>query len=191
MIVAIEGPNGVGKTSLMEAYAKLNPDVLCQLCVPGIYMNNHDVKAYMLFEASALGSAFYFLSGLIEGKVLNEKSQYSKILIDRSIWSTFAAAYSKDETSIIPLFKVLEEIQSYIHLPDKTFVLHASYETCTKRIGKKLAGNNFDKDDIIQFNKKISFYNLLKQRGNDITFIDTDNKTKEEVLISFSNLLVW
>jgi thymidylate kinase len=191
VIAAIEGPNGAGKTTLTKAYSELHPDVLCRLCVPDIYMDCHDIKSYMLFEASALGSAFYFLSGLIEAKKEDERGHYSKILIDRSIWSTFAAAYAKDETSIIPLFKVVNDIKDFIHLPDKTIVLRASYETCIQRSGEKLIGKEFDNDSFIQFNKKLDFYSILKQRGYDVIFIETDKMTKNDVLSVFSNLLKW
>jgi thymidylate kinase len=191
MIVALEGPNGAGKTTLMRGYAALHPDILCRLCVPDIYMDCHDMKSYMLFEASALGSAFYFLSGLFEAKREDEKAGNSKILIDRSIWSTFATAYAKDEDSIKPLFKVLNAIQDYIHLPDETVVLRASYETCTQRSGKKSAGKEFDKDTLKQFNKKMEFYTILKQQGYQVSFIETDNRDKNEVLSVFSDLIAW
>ena len=190
-IITIEGPNGAGKTTLTNAYSKLHPDVLCRLCVPDIYMDCHDMKSYMLFKASALGSAFYFISGLIELKHQLNSTNYTKILLDRSIWSTFAAAYSKDESSIIPLFGVLNEIKDYINLPDKSVVLRASYESCLKRIVQKQNGKEFDKDNIYSFNKKNEFYDILKDRGYDVFFIDTDMMDKNDVLSAFSKLELW
>ncbi len=191
MIVALEGPNGVGKTTLVNNYAKLHSDVLCRLSVPNIYYDCHDMKSYMLFDASALGSAFYFLSGLIEARKEDDNASYSNIIIDRSIWSTFAAAYSKDKNILPPLFEILASIKDYIHLPDMTIVLIASHETCKKRIGLKTHGQEFDKDNIEQFNRKTEFYYILEQRGYNIKFIDTDRMNKDEVMSNFVDLLVW
>lgn len=184
-VLAIEGCNGVGKTTLLNTYSKLHPDTECTLCVPQVYQTAKDMKHFMLYESSALCSALYYLGGAVEVKRMHNPT-YSKILFDRSVWSTFAAAYTKEESIILELFDCLETIKQYVFIPNHIVVLEASYITCRNRIAKKSAGSEFDKDSYNQFVKKIHFYKMLANSGYPISFIDVNELTEEEVYQKFN-----
>ena len=192
IVVAIEGCNGAGKTTLLTKFSENYSDVECGLCVPNIYQTAKDMKHFMLFESSAMCSALYYLGGAVETKRLHDK-RYKKILFDRSVWSTFAAAYAKD-TSIIPtLFDCIKAITDYLFVPSKIIVLEASYETCKIRTNKKTEGGEFDKDVKEEMERKAQFYHLLKVAGYDVSFIQTDHMTKEDVYMRFCKIVepIW
>ena len=183
-VFSIEGCNGVGKTTLFNRYMEEHPDTECRLCVPDVYQTEKRIKRFMLFESSQLCSALYYLAGAVE--VFNRhNSKYSKILFDRSIWSTFAAAYAKDETLVPILFNCLNAIKQQVFLPNLIIVLDASFETAKVRSSQKSFGGEFDKDEMTAFTKKRYFYNLLKDAGYTILFIDVNDKDAEEVYIEF------
>lgn len=184
IVISIEGCNGAGKTTLLNKYANAHPDVESTLCVPYIYQKAKDIKAFMLFQASALCSALYYLGGAVEIKDKHNLS-YHKVLFDRSVWSTFAAAYAKDVNIIKPLFQCLEALKDKIFIPNHIVVLQTSYKTCIERINKKNEGGEFDKDDELIFERKSEFYNLLKNAGYNIDFIQTDEMTTDEVYNQF------
>lgn len=183
-VFSIEGCNGAGKTTLLNRYMKDHPDTECRLCVPDIYQTAKDIKQFMLFESTPLCSALYYLGGAVE-VCCQHNNNYSKILYDRSVWSTFAAVYAKDETLLPTLFNCLESIKNKIFLPDYIFVLDATYETCKARSNNKSHGGEFDKDEVLTFNKKRHFYQLLKDAGYPLSFLDVNNKSAEEVYTTF------
>lgn len=188
VVVTIEGCNGVGKSTLLEAYSKEHPNIECSLCVPFIYQTAKEMKNFMLYESGALCSALYYLAGAVEIKRIHNPDKLN-ILFDRSVWSTFAAAYCKDESIIKDLFLCLQSITKHIFIPNKIIVLEAVYDTCQGRINKKISGAEFDKDEITQFEKKKEFYHILHRSGYDVSFIQTDNLSKNEVLSCFSKIV--
>ena len=187
-VFSIEGCNGAGKTTLLNKYMKNHPDTECRLCVPDIYQTAKEMKRFMLFKSSQLCSALYYLAGAVE--VFNShNSDYSKVLFDRSVWSTFAAAYAKDEAIIPVLFNCLNAIKQQVFLPNLIIVLDASFETAKTRSSQKSVGGEFDNDETDAFSKKRNFYNLLKDAGYPILFIDVNNKDAEEVYSEFLRLI--
>ena len=179
-VFSIEGCNGAGKTTLLNKYMLEHPDTECRLCVPDIYQTAKEMKHFMLFESSQLCSALYYLAGAVE--IYNtHNNKYSKVLFDRSIWSTFAAAYAKDETILPILFNCLNSIKEQIFLPDLIIVLDVSYEVATVRISKTKVGGEFDKDDKEECIRKKGFYKLLKDAGYPVVFIDVNEIDAEEV----------
>lgn len=187
-VFSIEGCNGAGKTTLLNRYKKDHSDTECRLCVPDIYQTAKDMKRFMLFDSSQLCSALYYLAGAVE--VYNShKSEFSKVLFDRSVWSTFAAAYAKDEKIIPVLFNALNAIKQQVFLPNLIIVLDASYTTAKARSSQKSVGAEFDKDELEAFSKKREFYDLLKEAGYPIFFIDVNNKNVEEVYSEFLHVL--
>lgn len=188
-ILAIEGCNGVGKSTLLNSYRMNHPDVECTLCVPEIFQTAKDTKHFMLFESSALCSALYYLGGAVE--TFNAHNpEYTKIILDRSIWSTFAAAYVKDEQILPILFNCLSSIKSYVLIPDHIVVLEASYQTCKKRSAQKIMGGEFDRDGEKQHEKKAQFYHLLSDAGYSVTFIDVNYKSPNEVYAEFEHIVL-
>ena len=187
-VFSIEGCNGAGKTTLLNRYKKDHPDTECRLCVPDVFQTAKDMKRFMLFESSQLCSALYYLSGAVEVFNCHNKN-FSKVLFDRSIWSTFAAAYAKDETTLPILLNCLNAIKQQVFLPNLIIVLDASFETAKARSSQKCSGGEFDKDEIEAFMKKGNFYNLLKDAGYPILFIDVNDKNAEEVYSEFLEIL--
>ena len=186
-VLAIEGCNGAGKTTLLNAYSKNHADTECKLCVPQIYQKAKDMKHFMLYESTALCSALYYLGGAVEVKRLHDP-KYTKVLFDRSVWSTFAAAYTKDETILPELFSCMKAIRQHVFIPDYIVVLDASYETCKRHIATKHEGAEFDKDSRIQFDKKSHFYRILQDAGYPMAFINVDDLTADEVYTKFETI---
>lgn len=187
-VISIEGCNGAGKTTLLNRYEKEHPDTECHLCVPDIYQTAKDMKRFMLFESSQLCSALYYLAGAVE--VYNRhNAEYSKVLFDRSVWSTFAAAYAKDEAIVPILFSTLNAIKQQVFLPNLIVVLDASYQTAKSRSSQKSVGGEFDKDELYAFTKKREFYDILKSAGYPILFLDVNDNNAEEVYLEFLKIL--
>ena len=187
-VFSIEGCNGAGKTTLLKRYMKDHTDTECRLCVPDVYQTAKEMKHFMLFESSQLCSALYYLAGAVE--VFNSHdTKYSRILFDRSIWSTFAAAYAKDKTTIPILLNCLDAIKQQVFLPNLIIVLDISFETAKVRSSQKSFGREFDKDEFDVFSRKRNFYYLLKDAGYPILFIDVNDKNEEEVYSEFLSML--
>ena len=180
-VIGIEGLNGVGKTTLTRNIQNNNTNVKCDLCVPELFTKNKEIKSFMLFEAAATTSALYYLSGICEAFHVIKNESYSNVVLDRSIWSTFAAAYAKRPEFINDLFHAVDALKGYLIIPDKIIVLLASFETCQQRIINKNSGKEFDKDTKEIFEKKQEFYRILEDSGYDIHFIDTETKTPQDV----------
>ena len=153
-IVGIEGLNGVGKTTLTQNIKNNNTGIICDLCVPELFTKNKEIKSYMLFEAAATTSALYYLSGICEAYRFIENENHPNIALDRSIWSTFAAAYAKRPEFIGDLFQMVNAMKAHLIIPDTIIVLLASFETCQQRIINKNSGKEFDKDTKDIFYKK-------------------------------------
>lgn len=183
-VLSIEGCNGVGKTTLLNRYMEDHPDTECRLCVPNVYQTSKEMKHFMLYESSQLCSALYYLAGAVEA-FNSHNSNYSKVLFDRSVWSTFAAAYAKDESLVPVLFNCLNAVKQQVFLPNLIIVLDASFETAKVRSSQKNVGGEFDKDEKVVFYKKRDFYNLMKEAGYPILFIDVNDKDPEDVYNEF------
>lgn len=153
-----------------------------------IYQTSKDMKRFMLFESSALCGALYYFAGAVEMRH-KHNIRFNKVLFDRSIWSTFAAAYSKDESILPELFECLQVIKHSILLPDLIVVLDVSYEKAMCRSKKKVVGGEFDNDEQIQFQKKKEFFKHLSKSGYNVLFIDTNNLTVDDVYINFKEII--
>lgn len=187
-VFSIEGSNGAGKTTLLNRYKDLHDDTECLLCVPEIYQTSKEMKHFMLFESSSLCSALYYLAGAVEMRNKYNNS-FKKVLFDRSVWSTLAAAYSKNELILPELFECLYAIKHYILFPDLIVVLEVSYETAKIRSRKKVLGGEYDKDEKYQFQKKKDFFRYLSKSGYNVLFIDTDNLSPHDVYIQFTEIV--
>lgn len=184
-VFSIEGSNGAGKTTLFNRYKAMHKDTECSLCVPEIYQAAKDMKKFMLFESSTLCSALYYLAGAVE-MFYRHDDLYLKILFDRSVWSTFAAVYAKDETVLPDLFKCLNAIKNRIFIPDLVVVLDVSFETAKLRSQKKTFGSEFDKEGRVEFQKKKDFFKYLKDAGYQVVFINANDLSIDEVYNVFN-----
>lgn len=186
-VVAIEGANGAGKTTLFNRFKKEHNDITCTLCVPDIYQTAKEMKHFMLFDSSALCSALYYLGGAVE--VYENSNKCQKMLLDRSIWSTFAALYAKNEGLLPELFECLNVIKNHVFIPNLIVLLDAKYETCKTRSSNKIIGGEFDKDERNSFDKKRKFFDLLIDAGYIVETIDVNDKNTDEVYTIFKALV--
>ena len=113
-VIGIEGLNGVGKTTLTRNIQNNNTNVKCDLCVPELFTKNKEIKSFMLFEAAATTSALYYLSGICEAFHVIKNESYSNVVLDRSIWSTFAAAKIAENSLIKTQKKSLKKNKNFI-----------------------------------------------------------------------------
>lgn len=188
-VYAIEGLNGVGKSTLINSLRSGRSDICTTYCVPGIFMEDKDLKHYIFDHSEALVSPLFYLSGLVASVREIGEVPEQFIIFDRSIWSTLAAAYSKDTETFDQVVKMLVLLQDKIRIPDRVIMLRASFETCLERIMTKGEGKEFDNDTRRDFELKSKFYDLLAQSGYPVDFIETDGKSAEEVLNMVSDLL--
>ena len=190
-IVAVEGLNGVGKSSLICRYRQEHPEVPTGYAVSKGYLADRDRMAYMLFEATPTASALYYLAGNADFRRKLEASGVKRFLSDRSVWSTVAAAYAKDPSLLPELLDTVDDLQDRLVIPDTVIVLCGSYETCLKRIAGKASGAEFDRDTETAFRRKYELYDLLRESGYDVRDIATDGKSREEVYAEFSAQELW
>lgn len=188
-IYAIEGLNGVGKSTVIKSLKSGRHDICTTYCVPNIFTKYKNLKHYIFDHSEPMVSPLFYLSGLVASGREIGKIKKDFIILDRSIWSTLAAAYSKDTETFDLLVDLLVLLQDKIRIPDRVIMLRASFETCFSRIMTKGEGKEFDKDSKRDFELKSRFYDLLAQSGYPVDFVDTDGKSAEEVLNIVSDLL--
>lgn len=188
-VYAIEGLNGAGKSTVINSLRSGRSDICTTYCVPGIFMEDKDLKHYIFDHSEALVSPLFYLSGLVAQSSEMKEIPEDFVILDRSIWSTLAAAYSKDTETFDQVVKMLVLLQDKIRIPDRVIMLRASFETCLSRIMTKGEGKEFDNDTRRDFELKSRFYDLLALSGYPVNFIETDGKSAEEVLNMVSDLL--
>lgn len=184
-VISIDGANGAGKSTLLKAYARLHPDIYCQLSIPDIYQASLEMKKYMLYEAAPLTKSLYYLAAAIEVRSKLTK-QTNQILLDRSIWSTAATLYAENPTYIHEFLNCISLIKEHILIPNIIFFLHADYETSRIRNCKKTDAGVFDMEDSCIFNRKNEFYRILEQNGYEVHIIAVERRTSKQVLDEFS-----
>lgn len=179
-IIAIEGPNGVGKTTLCGSLNRME-GFEYRLGVPPEWME-YNMKKRMIFHASWMASALYFMSGVMEVKRDIKNLDKKFIIMERSIWSTLAVHWMKDFSRVGPLLNIMKEGHEFLPIPDLTIVLKADYDTCQNRINKKLdESKDFDKDLPREFLREMEFYDWLNNQLPNIEIIDTTNLSLEKI----------
>lgn len=188
-VYALEGLNGAGKSTLIKSLKSGRSDICTTYCVPGIFTEHKDLRHYISGHREPMVSPLFYLSGLAASASEIREIPGKFMILDRSIWSTLAAAYSKDRETFDLVVKMLVLLQGKIRIPDRVIMLRASFETCLERIMTKGEGKEFDKDSRRDFELKSAFYDILAQSGYPVDFVDTDGKSAEEVLEMFLKLL--
>ena len=201
-IVAVEGGNGVGKSTALNELLRRNPRRQLRLGVPDQWMRP-DMKMRMIRDADWMASALYFLSGTLElSREILEGEDYQNaptVLLDRCVWSTLAVHAAHDPARLAKLMPVLRSLAGHICVPEKTVVLTASLETLWKRISEKSADEaaydlltqNYD-----YWSRELGFYKWLQNalselqiEGVKLEFIATDDLTPHEVVDCIEQIL--
>lgn len=190
MIVAFDGLNGVGKTTMAKRFAKEFDYKYIERPIYKIFgINNNKPKGK------------YKIVQELENKIYNENdnvvikacltglgilyvqknSKNSRIVIDRHILSNFSYNGTKES---LPLFEAFIKMGIY---PDVSILLYADKEELVKRI-KKRNPNDLDLVDIdIMFKSYENIIKFLKTYKLPSIIINTNNKTEEEVFEEIKN----
>jgi pyruvate kinase/thymidylate kinase len=182
-VVALEGPNGSGKTHLCALLAE-------RLALPTLRgvpacWEDSAIKLRMIRDADWLAAAMYFLSGVIESSRQaageNEKLQ----VMDRSLWSTLAVHYAHDPARLERLLPLVELAADRLKTPDLTIVLEAGRDVCNRRIALK-EGCQREWDQAVAADdgfhqRERQFYHWLAQQGPRVVFVDAESNDPEDV----------
>ena len=161
-LVAIEGPDGVGKTTLIERLRSKGYRTIRG--VPPEW-ERADMKTRMLNPHHWIASAMYFLSGVLENVSFVGDSDQSIVFSDRSVWSSFAVHYKKNPERLPELCSLLALIAPYVEFPKKIIVLDGGFETANNRL---------------EHDREIAFFAWLKELGLPISLVDA-SLTPEEI----------
>lgn len=182
IVVAIEGPNGVGKTTLSRTLAH-------QLAVPWCLGTDEAwfaeaLKVRMIRDADWYASAMFFLSGCFEQSRLLRNRHERFVVMDRCLWSTLAVHYAESPARLGPLIAMLQPISAQVRVPDLTLVLEASFATCQSRISKK-TGTARALDELTATTdfhaRECQFYQWLSRQLPMVLFLDADKADAERV----------
>jgi pyruvate kinase/thymidylate kinase len=203
-LIAIEGSNGVGKTSLITRLRATHPDWTICRGVPDAWMEPQ-IKMRMIRDADWMASALYFFSGSIElareiMESLRQQISPSKVCLDRSLWSTLAVHVGHDPSRLVVLMQILEAMGGHICIPNKTIVLTASPESLCRRIsGKDLSERVFDEltQNHDYWKRELAFYYWLKDAIAEIELpqfqleiVNTDDLSPDEVFDYVNSLIL-
>lgn len=184
LIIAFEGHNGVGKTSVArELSNRLEANYFYGVDSDSL---QNGLKDKFIKEAYWFASAIHFLAGSMETKrKINKTNDKNINILDRSFWSTLAVHWDrKDREKII---KVINLGKEFLPIPNLIFLLNASYDQCNNRIESKKNLKEKELDNIVDknyFNKELDFYQWLlnnKDEQTEIISIDTNKKNIEEI----------
>lgn len=192
-VVAVEGPEGVGKSMLVREYSRRHPEVRTVFCIPEVYLVDLCLLTDASFRSSPAGQMLMNISDMAADYRKKEaESLKGPIVTDRSIWSAVAGFYAKDPSSLKSLLNAVEALRAdHVVLPDRVVVLQGSYETCQARIGSRVLNAEADADLRRAFKRRDELYGALMSCGYDVQFISTDGKSPEEVLSEFEALSIW
>jgi len=194
-IIAIEGSNGVGKTTLIERLRAVHPDWTILRGVPDAWMEPQ-MKMRMIRDADWMASAFYFFSGSMEltrelTPLFQKQVSSSKICLDRSIWSTLAVHIGHDPKRLADLIPMLKFMSGHVCVPNKTIVLTASAETLRRRVSEKdLSERVFDEltQDSVYLEQESAFYHWLREAVEEVgmpqfqvEIVKTDDFSSDEI----------
>lgn len=192
-VVAVEGLDGVGKSTLARAYCNRHPKVQYVECEPTVYSVDLYLMTDAEFRASPTGRMLMDIGDMAaDYRKREDEALLGPILTDRSIWSAVAGFYAKDPTSLKSLLDAVEALRAdHVVLPDRVVVLTGSYETCQARLRSRVRCGEFSADLRSDFERRNELYEAMKDGDCDVRFISTDGKSPEDVLSEFEALSVW
>ncbi len=183
LIIAIEGANGAGKSSLCKRLSNYF-NIPIKFGVPDLFLQK-ELKEKMIVDAHWYSSSLFFISGAIEQIKAFRNSKEKLVISDRSIWSTLSVQTSENPKRLNSLIDIAFNLENIDIEPDITIILRASYETCRDRISKKSMDEQ-KLDDLVNskefYQKEDQFYNWLTFQRDNIINIDVNNITESELL---------
>lgn len=182
VVVALEGPNGVGKSTLCEALSRTLRAPAC-LGTDTAWFSDA-FKTRMIRDADWPASAMFFLSGCFEQMRVLEAEAGGLVIMDRCVWSTLAVHGAESTQRLAALLAMLKPVAGLVRVPDLTLVLEASFATCQARIANKAgAARALDalKATPSFHAKEREFYHWLARRRRDIVFLDAEPAGPSEV----------
>lgn len=194
--IAIEGPNGVGKSTILNEMIKKYKDSMIVRAVHPLF-EEKNIKSHILASDNWKSSVLYFYSALLEQVQEFDYSLKEKLIFtDKSIWSTPAVHASFNPKRLNFCFKILNEISGELSFPDLTIYLDASYSLCNER-------RNYKLDDVERINdlngpqgevahyRERDFFVWLKDCGVPIAIIDASLPLEEKVLEIEKEIKKW
>ncbi len=182
IVVALEGPNGAGKTTLARSLSAKLRLPTCLGTDPAWFSDQF--KTRMIRDAEWHASAMFFLSGCFEQMRVLRGSGQARVLMDRSIWSTFAVHAAEDVGRLSALLSMLGPIAGAVQVPDLTIVLEASFAVCQARIATK-TGNARALDELTanpEFHRREhEFYHWLAKQVPGVEFLDATDGSVDQV----------
>lgn len=171
-LIAIEGPDGVGKTTICNLLANEGYNIIRGIPKDWEY---EPLKKEMIGSDNWIASAMYFLSGVIQNQKFIGKDYAIKIS-DRSVWSSLVVHYKKNPNLLNEICALLNLISPYTLFPVKVIVLDAGYKNTKERInGKNSVERGFDlllpqEEEV--YNREINFFKWLRNLGICVEFVD-------------------
>jgi len=182
-VVALEGPNGVGKSTLGQGLAE-GLGVPVKLGTDDAWFSE-PFKVRMIRDADWYSSAMFFLSGCFEQMRLLRSYRDRVVVLDRCLWSTLAVHAAERVERLEAVIAMLRPVSTEIQVPDLTIVLDASFATCQARIANK-TGIARVLDDLtgtaVFHAREREFYRWLSNRARGIRFLDADGASPAEVV---------
>ena len=189
-VVALEGPNGVGKSTLGAALADALDVPVC-LGIDSAWFSDA-FKIRMIRDADWFASAMFFLSGCFEQMRVLRESPAPLVIMDRSIWSTLAVHAAEELQRLEAMLTMLRPIAAGIRVPDFTLVLEASLETCKNRIDHK-AGVSRTLDELTAtqsfHSREHDFYRWLGNQVPTLSFLNVDTLSAAQVFAAAIKML--
>jgi len=174
-VAALEGGNGVGKTTLLHSLSTLLGAPSCLGTDPAWFSEAFKVR--MIRDAQWYASAMFFLSGCFEQMRTLQARTEPLILMDRSLWSTLAVHAAQCTGRLESLIAMLGPIAGEVVVPDLTLVLDASFTSCSERIATK-TGTARALDELTataRFHaREGEFYRWLARQAPGVVFIDAE-----------------
>lgn len=189
-VVAIEGANGTGKTTLCRLLSR-------SLRVPSC-LGTDDAwfskafKTRMIRDAEWFSSAMFFLSGCFERMRELRQRTDRLVIMDRSLWSTLAVHGAESPARLKSLLAMLKPLAGHIHVPDLTIVLEAEFKTCQSRIARKTGADRLldELTAVPAFHgREKEFYLWLARRRSEVLFLDA-NKDRPEIITERAAALI-
>ena len=187
MKIAIEGMDGVGKTTIAKELAKRHNYEYIGNAIHQLFgIQDKDNPHYQFFQS--VEDEIFLRSGndvlrawlcSIGNIYTATQKKYEDYIVDRHLLSNFQQNGTKENAQI---YKTLVEL---IGVPDISIILYASPETRLKRIADRVKGDKDDKDLHDEAIKRDEYSRMIKFAQKfemPYLVIDTEEKSIEAII---------